>query len=144
MANVYDIFPSKYITAHDLNDKPHDLAIARVDVEKMRSYAGGEEEKKLVVYFDGAKKGLVLNKTNALAIAEICSTPESDAWTGTVVQLYSTQVNAFGSMVDAVRVRQVQAIQTQPAKTFDDPPQQDDFGPEGAWREGEDPKQVAA
>ena len=110
MANIYDMFPSKYLRAEDLKGKPYDLTIKQVAKEEMRSYSGAEPENKLVVFFDGAKKGLVLNKTNAFALADICGIPETDAWAGKTVQLYPTKVKAFGEMVDAIRVREVEAI----------------------------------
>lgn len=115
MPNIYDEFPSKYLTAGDLKGKSWNLVIESVQKESMRSYAGAEPESKLVVFFEKSKKGLVLNKTNAFAIAEI-SGPETDAWKGKTVQLYPTKVQAFGDQVDAIRVREPAAIEDQPAE----------------------------
>jgi len=121
--NIYDVFPSKYLSAGDLKGKSFDLAIAKVEQEEMRSHSG--MEKKLVVYFEKATKGLVLNKTNAFAIADIVGTPETDAWKGTVVQVYPTKVKAFGETVDCVRVRGTNPIKNELEipEDFDD----DDF-----------------
>jgi len=110
--NIYEVFPSKYLVAGDLKGKSYTLTIDRVVKETMRSHSGNED--KLVVYFTTAEKGLVLNKTNAFAIADICGIPETDAWKGAKITVYPTRVKAFGEMVDCVRVRAPEAIKDKP------------------------------
>ncbi len=61
-------------------------------------------KKKLAIRFAGKEKALVLNKTNSTTIAAAYG-PESTAWRGKVIFLYSTKVDYAGQMVDAVRVR---------------------------------------
>lgn len=95
-------FPSKYITAADL-DKPVSVRIAIVKVEEMQSREGVKEPKP-VLYFSNAQKGLVLNKGNATIIADRYGS-ETDSWGGQLVTLYKDRVLAWGEMVDAVRVR---------------------------------------
>lgn len=98
--NINQWFPSKYLKAADLGGREFVLTIARVVVENV----GQPPEKKPVVYFNKAEKGLILNRTNAMTIAG-AYTPETDNWSGKVVTLYSTRVKAFGSMHDVIRVR---------------------------------------
>lgn len=98
--NIYQLFPSDYLRAADLNNRPFTLTIERFAVEEM----GQPPEEKPVVYFEHADKGLVLNKTNAMAIASLYG-PETDAWVGKRITIYPTQVQAFGKMQDAIRVK---------------------------------------
>lgn len=121
------LFPSKYLCAADfLEHGERALTIERVYQDDLRT-ADNETEKKALVQFKGAQKRLVLNKTNALAIAELFG-PETNAWTGKRVTLYPARVSAFGKMVDAIRVRAAAPqgrppSQPGPARTrHDEPP----------------------
>ena len=106
------LFPSLYLTAVDLHGKDANLTIRRVIVDTLKTDRG--DEKKPVMYFKetkekadktGAKeKRLVLNKTNALAIAALHGN-EVDAWAGKRVTLYATTCEAFGKQADCIRVR---------------------------------------
>jgi hypothetical protein len=59
---------------------------------------------KHVVYFEGHQKGLVLNRTNAEAIAMLYGDTVED-WIGEQVTLYATPVTFQGKTTNAVRVR---------------------------------------
>lgn len=106
--NIFQVFPSNYLRAGDLNGRPYTLTIARFVVEQM----GRDEEEKPVVYFDSADKGLVLNRTNAFTIADLYG-PETDDWVGKRITIYPTRVRAFGKEQDAIRVKA--AIPSAPA-----------------------------
>lgn len=84
---VNDLFPSEYLRHADLQGKAWQMKIAKVDVRLMRSKFTNEDEWKAVVYFEQAKKGLVLNKTNALALAELAKDEVFDKWVGLVITL---------------------------------------------------------
>lgn len=99
--NINKLFPSRFVKADDLGGKRVVLTIERVKVDRVRNEDG--EREVAVVFFKGAKKGLLLNKTNAMAIAAMY-TPETDNWTGQRILLYGARVSAFGKTVDAVRV----------------------------------------
>lgn len=57
-----------------------------------------------VAYFEEDLKPLILNKTNADAIAKAWGTPYIEDWSGKKIVLKVKKVSAFGEMVDAVRV----------------------------------------
>lgn len=95
-------FPSKYVKSLDLGGKEITVAIDRVEIEKVG--APPRVEEKPVVYFRGAKKGLILNKVNAMTIAGLY-TPETENWKGQRVILYPTLVDAFGKMNQVIRIR---------------------------------------
>jgi len=103
--DINKAFPSKYINAADLAGREFAVTIARVQIETLKS-TDGTENAKPVLYFTNAKKGLVLNKTNATAIAAIHG-GETDLWAGKEVVLYPSQTVAFGRAQEVVRVRGV-------------------------------------
>jgi hypothetical protein len=95
------MFPSKFLRSADLNNMPLKRARVRmshVEVEKVG------EDKRPVLYFQGAKKGLVLNVTNARMIQEITGTPETDHWKGRWITLMVTKVEYQGKRMDGIRV----------------------------------------
>lgn len=96
------IFPSKYIKAADLNGETP-VTIKLVCLEMMKDQDGIDQEKP-VMYFAEFSKGLVLNKTNWNAAAEIAHDEESDNWKGAKVILAIVRVEAFGKVTDGIRI----------------------------------------
>jgi hypothetical protein len=96
---VDEAFPSKYLSASDLQGRP---AIVRIDMIQMEKLDDGN---KPVLYFVGKKKGFVCNKTNATKIADILRDDEMDRWPGQTVELYEAEVDYQGRSVAAIRVR---------------------------------------
>lgn len=101
--NVNDIFPSRFVKAHDLGDKEVTVTVKSATMEDMGH--GAEKETKLCIWFERATKGFVLNKTNAMIIASMYG-PETDNWKGKAITIYSARVKAFGAWHDAVRVKE--------------------------------------
>lgn len=98
------LFPSRYLKAVDLDGKPLTLTIVAVAVEELQMQ-GGKKERKPVVYFEeNAEKALVMNKTNALAIAAQHG-PETDAWTGKRITLIPARDRMGGKLVDCIRIQ---------------------------------------
>lgn len=100
--NIHTAFPSKYLKAADLGQAQPVVTISHIDLETM---PGDKKEIRPIAYFEGKSKGLVLNRTNANAIAAIAGTEETDNWPGTRVQLYVAEVQFKSEMVEAIRVR---------------------------------------
>lgn len=65
---------------------------------------GAEKESKPVLYFEKAKKGMILNATAARTIAALYG-DESDDWIGQRIMIYPTTVNAFGKLNHVIRVK---------------------------------------
>jgi len=99
MVNVNEVY-ARYLTADSFDEDGAVYTIRRVTFEDMP-----DGNRKLVVYFEEAEKGLVLNKTNGRAIEAIAKTPETDDWTGVKVRLFKDRCNFMGRMVDCIRVR---------------------------------------
>lgn len=118
-----DAFPSKYLKAADLQGKNVKVTIKLVNIEKIG------DDHKLVLYFEGADKGMVCNKTNAKKIASAYG-DETDEWPGNDIVLYEAEVDFQGDTVPAIRVR----IPTKPivatAKPATAPVQRDDMDDE--------------
>jgi hypothetical protein len=73
----------------------------------------GDDERP-VLHFQGADKGLVLNKTNANTIAAIFG-EETDNWFGHPLEVYPSETDYQGKRVACIRVRAVQAAAPAPA-----------------------------
>lgn len=97
MANVDDIYPSKWMRAADLRGSSHQVAIQDVDTGTIG------EKQQLILELRGGWKPLGLNKTNAQAIADVFGS-DTDDWIGQEVVLFPTRVDFQGKMVDAIRV----------------------------------------
>lgn len=94
-----DAFPSKFISAADLQGREAIVKITHVATDEI----GGKQ--KYVCFFAGKQKGLVLNKTNWNNIVKITGQDDSDDWTGSQVCLYETMVDFQGESVPAVRIK---------------------------------------
>lgn len=101
--NVNDLFPSKYLKAHDLGGKAFTLTIRAATLEEL-GY-GAEKERKLALAFDGATKLMLLNRTNAMIIASMYG-PETNGWIGKAITAYSARIKAFGQWHDALRIKE--------------------------------------
>lgn len=103
-----EVYPSKYLKAEDLGDDEPIVTIEKVVLEELESKDRGKQTKP-VAYFKGLEKGLVINKTNWSIIAKQHG-DESDDWVGKQIILFVMDVEAFGEMVSAIRVKSKRAI----------------------------------
>lgn len=78
------------------------VTIKEVKREIVQNQNGKEEC--TVAHFVEDIKPLILNKTNADAIARVWGTPYIEDWAGKKIVLKVKKVSAFGDTVDAVRV----------------------------------------
>ena len=101
MTTMNDLFPSPYLTAHDVAHKPT-VTIKSFSKKTMKNKQG-EDEIKPVIFFNEFEKGMVLNKTNANTIAALYG-PTLEDWIGERVTLHSVMVEAFGESTEAIRV----------------------------------------
>lgn len=91
-------FPSDFLKAADLQDRPHILAMSNVQMEKVG------DDTKPCVYFQGKQRGLLLNKTNANTISAIYGT-NTEGWMGQNIEIFPTTTDFQGKLVDCIRVR---------------------------------------
>lgn len=93
-----DAFPSKYLKAADLQGQQVTVKIDRVEFEMIG------DDKKLIIYFQGKDRGVVLNRTNANNISAIYG-DEMDEWRGMTVVLFEAMVDFQGKTVPAIRIK---------------------------------------
>lgn len=96
-----------YIGAHDLQPGqklPVIIESIRNEVVECFDGKGIKKETCIVAFFKGAKKPMILNKTNCKIIARIYDTPYIEDWVGKQITLYAAKVNAFGESTEALRV----------------------------------------
>ena len=107
MATVTDLYPSPYLEAGDLDGKEITVEITTVEEHHTGKGKDGKEFEKPLLRFKGAKKGLVLNKTNAKRIRDgLGYGNEVQGWVGKKVTLYASTCNAFGKKnTPCVRIR---------------------------------------
>lgn len=100
MADINQLFPSKYLNAAALEGESRTVTIAKVDFEPV----GQDRQMKPVCYFRGEARGLILNKTNATAIASEAGSSDTDDWVGLSVMLTTAVVTYQGRPLEALRV----------------------------------------
>jgi hypothetical protein len=104
---VSDEFPSQFLEAAQLNDKPFTGVVERV--EKLKGVKGrdGRPFDARVVYFKGAKKGWCVNRKNAKIVRDFLRYgDEMEGWIGKPITIYPTTCDAFGDKdVPCIRVK---------------------------------------
>lgn len=101
-----------YIGAHDLQPGQElTVEIESVQNEVVKCFDGKalKEETCIVVRFKGAKKPMILNKTNCKIIARNFDSPYIEEWSGKSITIYAAKVRAFGETVEALRVKNSKA-----------------------------------
>ena len=101
-----DAYQSPWLKASDLQGRAHRLKVKSATVEEVRQMDGGKEMM-IVVAFDGAKKRLIANKTQALALADAAKTEEFNRWAGLTVILEP----AVSRGKDTINIRQLPPAQ---------------------------------
>lgn len=104
--NINDAFPSRFIKAAQIRE-PHDLTIRCVTMEEVG------DDRKPVLYFEGRTAGLVMNKTQGFAVAEIHG-EDMEKWSGGMIRIGPGTTHYGGKMVGTVVVSTVPEIAKDP------------------------------
>lgn len=81
------------------------LTIDHAEQNDVKNERGSE--RKLTLHFrERDYKPMILNTTNAKAIAKAYGTHKVEMWEGKKVAIYSAKVTAFGGTTDALRIRE--------------------------------------
>ena len=75
---ISQVFPSKYLTAADLDGRSFTLTIKSVTIEEMITH-DNKKVNKPVVWFDKAQKGFVMNVTNAHIVVALYGDETDDS-----------------------------------------------------------------
>lgn len=104
-----DVFPSKFLKAEDdIFDNGAEVIATIKDVVKEKMGRGDEE--KPVMYFKELPKGFVVNKTNWSVIEKLLKADDSDDWIGEKIALTTMEVDSFGGIVRAIRVKPTKPV----------------------------------
>lgn len=95
---ISEEFPSQYLKAADLRGHEVRVTMGRVEREEIG------QDKKLVLYFKGKEKGMILNKTNANAIGDHYG-DDTDDWFDQPLILFAIKTEYQGKPVDGLRCR---------------------------------------
>lgn len=85
--DIRQLFPTQWITCDDLGERRFRLTISAVTHETVHDRHTHAAVNKLVVAFKGRQKRLILNKTQALTLAGVCGSYETEQWIGKEVIL---------------------------------------------------------
>ena len=103
---------AKYLKKEDI-PSPINTSILWIKEEEVTA-AGKGTETRLVLYFEGLKKGLVLNTANAEALAEITGTDDYEQWSDVPIELYvDPDVKYGGKKIGGIRIRKPTLVQVQ-------------------------------
>ena len=105
MTTFDDIYGSKYLSVPDLKGGTLRVKIGKVEVADLRE-KDGTTRKKLILFFNGQDKAMVLNKTNASALADAFGKNKDD-WVGQRLEIYS-EMTGLGKPGLRIRVLRVQ------------------------------------
>jgi hypothetical protein len=95
---------AKYLKKEDI-PSPVNTSILWIKEEEVTAPGKGTETR-LVLYFDGLKKGLVLNTANAEALVEITGTDDYEQWSDIPIQLHvDPDVKYGGKKTGGIRIR---------------------------------------
>ena len=105
MSDYRKMFDSDYLANWDL-DGDVTVEISKVVAGEVGGEQGRDKERKPILYFKGATKGMVGNKTNCRIIAGMYGN-DTGEWVGRSITLFATTCDAFGDTVDCIRVRPI-------------------------------------
>lgn len=97
------MFPSDYIKAAEFKGREVTLTITKVTHDEVMTSKG--KMPKYILHFQETEKMFILNKTNAKAIAKALNEPKAINWPGHTVTLKPTECEAFGEIVECIRVK---------------------------------------
>jgi len=104
------------------------LTIKSVSEEDVIGSNGRKEPCMVVKFAEKEVKPLICNVTNAKTIEKVAGSGYIEDWAGTKIQLYVTEVSAFGDTVEAIRIRPKAPKVTKPELTPSHPKWSDVVG----------------
>lgn len=91
------------------------LTITAAGIEKVIGSDGKREDCLVIRYKERIGPGkMIVNATNSKTIEKLAGTPYIEKWAGTLIQVYTEKVKAFGDVVDAIRIRSTKPRPTAP------------------------------
>ena len=126
-----DVFPSKYLKAEEL-EEDLTVTIKAVELETLKNRETGRDEEKPAIHFREDVKALLCNKTNWTLIAKQHG-DESDDWIGKQITLTVMDVEAFGDIVSAIRVKPARKGKAAPTNGRKPSKSEEPISPKDQW-----------
>jgi hypothetical protein len=102
------MFPSKYLTAADLEGRPAVLKIEDAVVENLKNFNTGKLEPKTKLSFEGTDKVLILSaKVNWDGVVKATGCDDSKDWPGHSIEVFPSETEVGGEMKACIRIRPV-------------------------------------
>lgn len=108
---------SRYVTAGLLQGKSIPVTINYVREEEMYNRQSNRKENKLVLYFKGKDKGLILNATNEDMLASLFG-DNTDTWAGNEITIYPNRETVGGRTMDVIRIKETMQAPQSPGETM--------------------------
>jgi len=108
-AIIDDFFPTRYLSSEDLLDAERQnvtVVIEKATIDELYSKHSKSHEEKLCIWFEGKRKGLVLNKTNTVALGDMFGNKVID-WYGKKIKIGVVELRAFGKKTTALRIQKI-------------------------------------
>jgi len=107
MPDFRSMFSSEYIGSWDIDERGE--VTVTIESVKAGDLTGqnGRKDKKPIIYFEGAVKGFVANKTNCKTIAALYGSTKTEDWIGKRITLITvpTTVVGTGEATRGIRVK---------------------------------------
>lgn len=97
-----ELYPRKHMLAIDLQGRAWVLKIKEVKQVRVFIPRLNAEEDKIAVCFAGAKRYLLVNKTQGLALFELTGAKKAPGWEGHTVMLRPARTRRGGATIEIV------------------------------------------
>ena len=121
---ISQLYPDKWLSAKHLQGRSVVVAIEAATVEQLFNPRTKQNEPKFVIAFHKKQLRLVLNKTQAQALADITGSDDSDEWKGHLVTLSPSIAPNAAATITISRPPET----TKPAPAADDAKSEPDDG----------------
>ena len=121
---ITQLYPDKWLSAKHLQGRSVVVAIEAATVEQLFNPRTKQNEPKFVIAFHKKQLRLVLNKTQAQALADITGSDDSDEWKGHLVTLSPSIAPNAAATITISRPPET----TKPAPAADDAKSEPDDG----------------
>jgi len=124
MPSIHDVYPDVYMSPTDLDGKECLFVIEKATLKKVFNVRNRREEQKVVLHFEEEEAIMVLNKTQATALARYLKSDDYTTWAGCKVKLQPGQAHNKKAtiVVKAAQRPPAKEPQPQPNKNGSKPP----------------------
>ncbi len=97
-------FPTRFLSGDEIGSRIVPVTIEEVKAELVKE-GTKDQERVLVVYFEGKDRGVVLKKERANELTSITGSEDSDDWKGKQVAMYTQKKKAFGETLNVIHFK---------------------------------------